>query len=134
MSYPIPKFVYNPGMGDVTFIPTYPPVKKQPVNELDATRHDSITSSGIQQSVTERIDDIQSYDFETVPQADLASWYSFMSYALGGGLFYVYPDSTLTTNNGFYLKDMNWKPQWAFFQTFKFTINMRKAKPAVSHA
>lgn len=133
MSYPIPKFVYNPGGGDITLSPTYPPVNKEPVNALEAVRHDSITTSGIQQSVTERVDQVQHLEFKTVPQSDLAAWAAFMKWAVAGGLFYYYPDGTLTGNNGFLLIDTGWSPKRVFFQTYSFNIAMRQVLPAVSH-
>jgi len=96
MAYPIPKFVYDPGTGAVTFTPTYPNMQKPYMDDFEAVRHDSITSSGIRQSMVERVDRIKPVNFEFVPWSDLTNWQNFLNYAIQGGSFSYYPDSTLT--------------------------------------
>ncbi len=116
-----PKFIYNPGGGAVTLSPTYPATSKIPVDALAATRHDSITSDGHRQVVTERIDDVN-----TVPEADLAGWRSFLGYALGGGPFDYYPDATSGTHETYELVDTGWDPKRVCSKTYSFTIGLRK--------
>jgi hypothetical protein len=123
----IPKFAYNAGSGVVDLIPTIPPLKKTySIGGLKATRHDSITSSGEKQSVTERIDTIFPLDFPYVPVTDMAAWEAFMSYALTGGYFTFFPDST---NEAVYyeytLDSMDWTPKFANFGYFSFSFEMR---------
>lgn len=122
----VPKIVYNPGSGSITLNPTWPPTKGNPVDNLAATRHDSITSDGHMQSVVERIDSINSLSWTTVPVDDLAAWTSFMQYALTGGQFDYYPDSTSGTHSAYQLIDTDWNYKRVMFQTFAFTMNMRK--------
>src|ERR1700688_2858635 len=98
----LPKIEYNPGSGTVDFVPTYPPTDKEPGvpaqdfqgGELQAQRHDSTASIGYQQMVTERIDTFLNLDFPFVPASDIASWVSFINFALAGGIFNYYLDHT----------------------------------------
>src|ERR1019366_2559503 len=86
-------FIYNAGAGNVQFTPTYPPIGKQPNDGLAATRHDSITSSGIKQAVLERIDDVTTLTFPYVPQTDLAAWKAMMTWLLAGNVFAYRPNA-----------------------------------------
>lgn len=126
MSLVVPKFVYDPGTGPVTFTPTYPAVQKPGADELDAIRHDSDTISGIRQSIFERIDVYRTLQFDSVPQSDEANWTAFMTYALTGGSFNYYPDSTLTPFITFTLDDTNWAPALNFLTTDKFKLKLRQ--------
>jgi hypothetical protein len=118
--------IYNTGSGDIYFTPTYPAIGKQPLDGLEATRHDSITSSGIKQSVTERVDDMMVLSFPFVPQSDLASWRAFMLYALAGGVFAYRPNAADPTVWGEYtLESEDWTPKWVSPQTFSFELKCR---------
>ena len=97
MAFVIPKFVYNPGSGNITLSPTYANVKKPFIDEFEAIRHDSITSSGVRQSMVERVERNLTLTFESVPWADLPAWDNFLSYAIQGGSFDYYPDATLSS-------------------------------------
>lgn len=122
-----PKFAWNPGSGVVDFTPAIPPVGKTPYAPLEAVRHDSVTSSGIKQSVTERIDTFVVLPFENVPESDMASWNSFFSYALTGREFTYYPDSTIPgTFAEYVLEDMAWTPKKVSWKNYGFTMKMRK--------
>ena len=130
----VPKFVYEPDplTGHVSFVPAYPPVNKTPQNELEAVRHDSVTTSGIQQSVVERVDNFLTLDFQNVPEGDMAAWYSFMVYAVTGGLFSYHPDSTSATALEWILADTAWKPKRVAFQLYSFTLRMRRLVPTTT--
>ena len=119
-------FIYNTGSGDVEFTPTYPPIGKQLNDGLAATRHDSFTSSGIKQSVLERIDDVMTLNFPFVPQSDLAAWKSFMEYALAGGVFAYRPNAADDTVWYEYTLDsMDWTPKFVCPGTFSFSLQCR---------
>lgn len=124
----VPKIVYDPGSGPVTLTPTYPNVKKpQGADPLVATRHDSITSSGKKQSVTERVDTLIPVQFDIVPSSDMAAWAAFMGWALAGGVFTWYPDSTVSgTHTDYTLEDMAWQPTFVAKDTNSFKFTMRK--------
>jgi hypothetical protein len=120
-------FIYNPGSGNVDFTPTYPPIGKQPLDCLAATRHDSITSSGIKQSVLERIDDVMTLTFSYVPASDLAAWKAFMTWALAGNVFAYRPNAADNTVWGDYTLDsQDWTPKFVCLGTFSFELQCRK--------
>lgn len=121
-----PKFAYDPGTGIVDFTPTWPPTDQTPLSPLSAVRHDSVTSSGIKQSVVERIDEFRTLSFANVPVDDMAAWRSFLSYALTGGQFTYYPDETdLITFLEYTLEDTDWAPKRVSWKNFSFTLKMR---------
>lgn len=119
-------FIYNTGSGDIEWVPSIPPVGKQPLDGLAAQRHDSITSSGIKQSVLERIDDVMTLTFPAVPQADLASWKAFMEWVLAGNVFAYRPNSLDDTVWGEYTLDsLDWTPKFVCPGTFSFEFACR---------
>lgn len=119
-------FRYNAGAGDVNFTPVYPPRGKQPLDGLLATRHDSITSSGIKQAVLERIDDVTTLVFPFVPQSDLAAWKAFMLFALAGGVFAYRPNAADPTIwNEFTTDQLDWTPKWVAPQMFSHELKCR---------
>ena len=122
----LPMFLYNPGSGVVQWVPTYPPIGKQPDDCLEAIRHDSITSSGIKQAVLERLDDVMTLSFPFVPVADLVSWKAFMTFALAGGVFAYRQNSTTNAAWGEYTLDsQEWTPKFVCFGTFSFEFKCR---------
>lgn len=131
-------FIYPAGspLANVHFTPTLPPTGKQPLDGLSATRHDSITSSGIKQSVLERIDDMMTMTFPMVPQSDLAAWKAFMTYALGGGVFAYRPNAADNTNWADYtIESMDWTPkklEAPGYFSFEFQCRMLMGSPQVS--
>jgi hypothetical protein len=119
-------FVYNTGSGDIEFTPTYPAIGKQPLDGWLATRHDSITSSGIKQAVLERIDDVMTLTFSYVPQSDLAAWKAMMQWLLAGNVFAYRPNAADNTVWGEYTLDsMDWTPKWIAPQTYSFELKCR---------
>jgi hypothetical protein len=119
-------FVYNLGAGDIYFTPTIPPIGKQPLDALVATRHDSITSSGIKQAVLERIDDVVTFSFQFVPQSDLTAWKAFMTYALAGGVFAYRPNAADNTVWSEYtLESTEWNPKFISPGWFSFQFQCR---------
>ncbi len=126
MSYPVPKFTFNPGSGDIDLIPTWPPTGKTPP-ERQAVRTDSLTSTGLKQSINERTDLINTLNFTTVPESDLDDWQTFIDFAVAGNAFQYYPDHTQLSNFAVYsLVDTDWNPQRVAFQTYSFTLKIRQ--------
>jgi hypothetical protein len=132
VAIPIPKFSYNPGTGTVNFIPTYANVQKPYLDDFEALRHDSISSSGIRQSMVERVDRVKPINFESVPWSDLPAWNSFLSYALLGGDFSYYPDSTATTFATWQIVDDKVSPQFVAIGLSKITFHMRQVPGGAS--
>lgn len=125
----VPKFSYWNGSAVVDFIPTYPATKKTPVGPVTATRHDLISSTGLKQSVTERIDNFQDLPFQTVPASDLSGWTAMMNVLLTGAQFDYYADSTSAPGTGFVpytLEDLSWTPKWVAPGVYSFTIKLRQ--------
>lgn len=123
-----PKFSYNPGAGIVDFSPTNPAVKKIPVDigPMEVVRHDSITTSGIKQSVTERVDHFAELSFEDIPLSDLASWKALYDWALEGNQITYYPDATDSlTYIDYTLEDMKFAPKWKSYKNFSLTMRLR---------
>ena len=111
---------------NVYFTPLLPPVGKQPLDCLAAQRHDSITSSGIKQSVLERIDDVMTLTFSMVPQSDLAAWKAFMEYALAGLPFAYLPNAAdPTTWADYTLDSTGWTPKFIAPGYFSFELQCR---------
>lgn len=120
------KFVYNGN----TFIPTYAPKGKVPVDGQAAIRHDSITTSGLRQSVLERIDRVLTLNFEFIPESELSSWDAFIGWILAGNQFQYYPDSTLTNNNYYQVVDTDLRPEFVCKETYKLSMNLRRVVTA----
>lgn len=122
----IPMFIYNLGFGDIEFVPTYPPIGKQPLDGWTATRHDSFTSSGMKQSVLERIDDVMTLTFSYVPLSDMVAWKQMMEWLLAGNIFAYRPNSSDDTIWGEYTLDsMDWTPKFVCVGIFSFELQCR---------
>jgi hypothetical protein len=124
MAWITPTFSYNGN----TWTPTYPANNKQPIATLGqaAERHDSITTSGLQQSVIERVDRLFDLDFQVVPQTDLAGWDAFISWAIMGNQFQYAPDSTnLSSYVTCYLMSPEVPYKRIAFELFAITLKLR---------
>jgi len=120
------KFVYNSN----TFTPTYPPKGKVPVDGQAAVRSDSITTSGLRQSVLSRIDRTLTLEFPNIPESDLSDWDAFIGWILAGNQFQYYPDASLTNNNYYQVVDTELRPEWTSIQNYKLTLNLRRVVSA----
>jgi hypothetical protein len=123
----LPKFSYDAGSGTVNFTPTYPPINKPLSDELEASRHDSITTSGVKQSITDRVDSFITIEFSFVPQADIAAWKAFFAWTLPGGRFTYYPDATVSgTHTDYTIEEASWVPKRTVFGHTGFKFRMRQ--------
>lgn len=133
MSYPIPQITYDPGSGLITLPFTCPPIQKAGADltgadEYDAQRTDSVTSSGLVQSVIDRVDTYRTLTLSFVPDADIPAWSAFMLWAIQGFTFNFFPDATDTDTHFLCtIAGTNWTPKWAFFQMKQFTLKLRLA-------
>lgn len=122
--FPVPQFTYNGN----TFVPTYAATNKEPIGTLgqSAIRHDSITTSGLQQSILERIDRIFPLNFPVVPEADLAAWDAFLTWALAGNQWQYAPDSTVPlTYVTCYVTNMAVPYKRVGYKLFSISLNCR---------
>jgi hypothetical protein len=120
------QFQYGTGSIPTVFTPTWPAKGRQPVDELVATKSDSITSAGQKQSVVERIDSMQDLNFPVVPVGELSDWQAMVIFGMDGGVISYYPDSTSGTHEDFYLEDTDWNPKFVSPGFYTFTIKLRK--------
>ncbi len=130
--YPIPQIIYDPGTGPVTLTFTFPPIQKPYLDDREAVRHDSITSSGLRQSALERVDVIKILQMENVPWEDLPAWAAFIDYAIEGGDFAFYPDVALTAFQTYELVDDKFNPKFNVRGMTKFSLNFRLVPGGVS--
>lgn len=124
MSYP--QIVYPSGNGTATLnFMTMP--RNLPAYSSQAVRHDNVASSGVRESVLERIDNFLDLDLEWVGVgADIANWAAFMAYALQGGSFAYYPDASLSTFTNYWLEDTNWTAAWKEAGQYTFHLKFRQ--------
>jgi len=125
MAYPIPRITYDAGSGTVIVDPTYPNVQKPYLDDFEAVRHDSISTSGVRSSMVERVDRIRNVNFNNVPWADLPMWDAFFSYAVEGGSFVYYPDVTATAFATWELVDDKVSFSFVCRGVSKFEMHMR---------
>lgn len=124
MAWITPTFSYNGN----DFTPTYPAKGKQPITSLgmSAERHDSITTSGLQQSITERVDRVFDLEFQMVPQGDLVDWDAFLAWAILGNQFEYAPDSTdLATFVTCYLVSTAVPYKYVAYELFSISLSLR---------
>src|ERR1051326_5190580 len=106
MPFIIPQIVYPASAPANTLSFTYPPTEKPGIDDLAAVREDSITISGLKQSLWERNDVLKRLHMENVPMVDLPNWKAFMDSALQGNSFLYYPDvADLSSYDEWWLED-----------------------------
>ncbi|HXJ95013.1 MAG TPA: hypothetical protein VMT20_19405 [Terriglobia bacterium] len=125
MAYP--QIVYNTGTGPTTLQFQRAP-RNVPAYELKAMRHDNIASSGVRESIIERIDTFLSLEMEWVGiGSDVQAWSGFMNFALAGGQFAYYPDASHTAFTNYWLEDTNWTAGYKSPGQYTFKLKFRQA-------
>jgi len=124
MAYP--QIIYDAGGGPVTLQFQRPP-RKVPAYEFKATRHDNIASSGVRESIFERIDTFLTLEMEWVALgSDVAAWSNFMVFALRGGQFAYYADSSQPFFTNYWLEDTDWTADYKAAGQYSFKLKFRK--------
>jgi hypothetical protein len=144
MALLVPKIVYPASAPVTTLNFTYPPVEKpfgatNDGDEVEAVRYDSITLSGLRQSMFYRKDIFKHLIMANVPVADLPNWALFMDFVHEGDSFLYYPDSTLSAYDEWWMEDSggsnrsdsgssssNWAPKYLVRGLASFEVVMRK--------
>ncbi len=122
-----PKIVYDPGTGPTTLNFVYPP-RRVPGCVYKAVRHDNLATSGVRESVVERIDQFLELEMEWVLSGpDLSAWASFMIFALGGGQFSFYPDSSQPSFLNCWLEETDFNAQYKAPGKYTFKMTFRQA-------
>jgi len=98
-----------------------------PAYEFKAVRHDNIASSGVRESIVERIDTFLSLEMEWVGiGVDVQAWSSFMSFALAGGQFAYYPDASVLSFTNYWLEDTDWTAGYKSPGQYAFKLRFRQ--------
>jgi hypothetical protein len=122
-----PCIVYPSGNDTATLQFLRPPTKV-PAYSSQVVRHDNVASSGVRESVLERIDNFLDLDLEWVASGtDVQAWAQFMSYALQGGVFAYYPDSSQPGFVNYCLEDTNWTAAYKAPGQYSFHLKFRQA-------
>ncbi|MGH9342870.1 MAG: hypothetical protein ACRD19_03800 [Terriglobia bacterium] len=122
-----PQIIYDPGTGPVALAFTYPPRNVAAYNFV-ATRHDNVASSGVRESILERIDNFLEIQMQAVLSGvDVAAWNSFMQFALTGGQFAYYPDSSQGAFTNYWLEQTTWNAAYKAAGMYSFKLKFRQA-------
>jgi len=125
MAYP--KIVYVPSGTPVTLQFTYPPVQQEGVPRMVACRVDNLSTDGHRQSALRRVDQFLSIDMRYALLAtDIVAWQTFMTWAMGGGSFQYYPDSSQAAFTNYVIESTDWTPAYNSPQRYNFKFDMRK--------
>lgn len=121
-----PQITYYVGSSLVTLPFVYPPRNVAAYNAV-ATRHDNIASSGVRESILERIDNFLEIEMRTVLSgSDVQNWNEFMQYALAGGQFNYYPDASQGSFTSYWLEGTTWKAAYASPGIYSFKLKFRQ--------
>ncbi len=121
-----PKIVYDPGTGPTTLSFQRAP-RLVPAYQLVTERKDNVAASGVRESIFVRADTFLEFEMEWVASgADVQAWSSFMNYALKGGSFSYYPDSSQTAFTNYWLEDTTWTAEYKVPGQYRFKLKFRQ--------
>jgi hypothetical protein len=121
-----PKIVYDPGTGPTTLSFQRAP-RLVPAYSLAADRHDNVATSGVRESIYLRTDAFLEFEMEWVASgSDVQAWSSFMNFALKGGSFSYYPDSSQTAFTNYWLEDTSWDAAYKVPGQYRFKLKFRQ--------
>ena len=122
-----PQIIYTPAGGTQQTLSFVSPPKQQPGYVKSAVRHDNISTSGIRESVLERIDQFTELTLDWIRAGtDYANWTTFLDFALTGAAFAYYPDASLAVYTNYVLEDtgarMDYKATGVYSLKLKFRV------------
>jgi hypothetical protein len=121
-----PKIVYDPGTGPTTLAFQRSP-RRVPAYFARTERKDNVSSAGVHETIFLRTDNFLEFEMEWVAiGSDVQAWNTFMQYALQGGQFSYYPDSSLTSFTNYWLEDAVWKPDYKAPGQYTFKLKFRQ--------
>lgn len=121
-----PCIVYPVSGGTATLYFQRPP-RHVPAYSQVAVRHDNVASSGVRESVLERFDNFLDLDLEWVGiGSEVQAWAQFMAYALQGGAFSYYPDSSQSVYSNYWLEDTDWTAAYKAPGRYTFHLKFRQ--------
>ncbi len=126
MSYP--KIVYSPiGASPQTLNFVLPPAR-QPGTWTVAVRHDNVATSGVRESVLERVDQFLEINLDWIRSgSELAAWQAFLDHALTGATFDYYPDASSPSSTTCVLEDTETRLEFKAAGFYSLTLKLRKA-------
>ena len=126
MSYP--KIVYTPiGQSQQTLSFALPPTR-QPAAWKAAVRHDNVATSGVRESVLERVDQFLEINMDWIRSGtDLTGWQAFLDHALTGATFDYYADASVATSVTCVLEDSEARLEFKAPGLYSLTLKLRKA-------
>ncbi len=125
MSYP--KIVYTPiGSTQQTLSFVSPPTR-QPATWKVAVRHDNVATSGVRESVLERVDQFLEINMDWIRSgSDLANWQAFLEHALTGATFDYYADAAVASSVTCLLEDTEARLEFKAPGVYSLTLKLRK--------
>lgn len=129
MSLIVPFIIYPPAITAPpgTLLVFNLPPRFVPYKSYQVTRHDNVSSAGVRETVYERTDEFLEFTMEYVKiGADIQAWDAFIQYALQGGPFNFFPDSTIFVWTTYTLEDTTWQAAYKSLGMFTFKVRMRR--------
>lgn len=124
MAYP--QIVYNPGTGNVTLAFQYPP-RSVTGFDMEVAAHDNISSAGVRERIIERIDNFIELEMPyIIIGSDLSNWQTFFQFALAGGQFAYYPDSSQSSFTNYWLEDAKQVANYKHPGIYSFKLRFRQ--------
>jgi len=119
-----PKIIYGSPQSTLTFAR---PPRKVPAYVMEAVRHDNVASSGVRESILERVDNFLDFEMEWVGMGeDVQAWHGFMAWALAGNSFSYYPDASQPNFTNYWLEDTNWNAAYKSPGQYTFKLKFRQ--------
>ena len=125
MSYP--KIIYTPpGLSQQTLNFASPPTR-QPAAWKSAVRHDNMATSGVRESVLERVDQFLEINMDWIRAgSDLNGWQDFLDHALTGAPFEYYADASVASSMTCVLEDSEARLELKAPGIYSLTLKFRK--------
>ena len=125
MAYP--KITYTDSNGPETLQFQLPPTGK-PYVWLEAARTDTLSTSGVKQSMTKNVAEYLEITMQYAAIGDdMDGWTRFLRYSLLGGPFIYYADGDIDQISANYtLEDTSFKPAFVCMGFQKFALKFRK--------
>jgi hypothetical protein len=121
-----PKITYTPSGGTEQTLSFANPPRQQPGYLKTAVRHDNVSTAGVRESVLDRVDQFFELNMEQIiAGTDLGNWNAFLDYALTGGPFAYYPDSSQSGFTNYLLEDTNAKIEYKAPGVYALSLKLR---------
>ncbi len=121
-----PQIIYTPPGGTQQTLNFMSPPQQQPGYVKTAIRHDNVSTSGIRESVLERVDQFTELNVNWIRAGtDFANWTAFLDFALTGAAFAYYPDASLTSYTNYVLEDTGARLEYKAVGVYSLKLKFR---------